>query len=444
MIRFGFAKEDITPNRGIALCGYFEPRPNRGALDPLSIRAAVFECNGKVSGIVNYDLCLFDRKLVTRFQQAIAARGLDFADRLLFGCTHTHTGPYTSPLFDGPTDEAYLQMVVDKTASAVCRAYASLGEAELLTGRTTCANLAFNRRFWMKDGTVLTNPGKLNPDIVKPEGDIDPEIPLLAVRQDGMLRLLVANISNHTDTIGGDLVSADWPGRMEREIQNAVGYDLPVITLLACQGNINHFNVENDVDQTNYGEACRIGKGYAAAIISELYALKPISIEDIEVETLEFEAPCYQVTDKEYNEAKAIYDSIGEVKAQTADDLTSEGIAKGNAYVKRFFAKALMDNRDNPLQGKRMELMLAMRFGKELGIVSIPAEPFIEIQHAIKAASTFRKTMVAALSMGEIGYVGMPESYTRGGGYETRPGRTSPAHDLAPKIIDLANGLLNR
>ena len=61
----------------------------------------------------------------------------------------------------------------------------------------------------MKDGTVLTNPGKLNPDIVRPEGVIDPEIPLMAVKQDGMMRLIVANISNHTDTIGGDLVSAD-------------------------------------------------------------------------------------------------------------------------------------------------------------------------------------------------------------------------------------------
>jgi len=444
MVRFGFAKEDITPKRGVALCGYFEPRPNTGALDPLNIRAAIFECNGTVTGIISYDLCLFDRPMVTRFQQAVTEAGFGFAGNLLFCATHTHTGPYTCPLFDGPLDEDYLKMVVAKTASAVERAYASLADAELLTGKTSCGNLAFNRRFWMKDGSVLTNPGKLNPDIVKPEGGIDPEIPMLAVKQDGMLRLLIANISNHTDTIGGNMVSADWPGRMEREIQNAVGYDLPVIMLLACQGNINHFNVENDFDQTNYAEACRIGKGYAAAIISELYALKPVDVKEIKAEVLEFEAPCYHVTDKEYNEAKAIVDSIGELKARSADDLTSEGIAKGNAYVKRFFAKALMDNRDNPIPGKRMELMISLKFGDEVGIVSIPGEPFLEIQQAIKAASRFKSTMVAALGQGEIGYIGMPESYTRGGGYETRPSRTSPAHDLAPKIIELANGLLNR
>ena len=52
-MRFGFAKEDITPKRGIGLCGYFEPRPNKGAYDTLNIRAALFECGGKVGGIVS-------------------------------------------------------------------------------------------------------------------------------------------------------------------------------------------------------------------------------------------------------------------------------------------------------------------------------------------------------------------------------------------------------
>ena len=42
MIRFGFGKEDITPKRGIGLCGYFEPRYNRGAHDPLTVKAALF------------------------------------------------------------------------------------------------------------------------------------------------------------------------------------------------------------------------------------------------------------------------------------------------------------------------------------------------------------------------------------------------------------------
>ncbi len=444
MFRYGFAKEDITPVLGIPLCGYFEPRPNCGVMDPLSVKAAVFECGGKVTGIVSYDLCLIERSLTERFIQALKDAGMDFAEQILFSATHTHTGPYTAPLFDGPMDEDYLDEVVAKTVYAVKKAYRSLAEAELLTGRTECSTLAFNRRFWMKDGSVLTNPGKRNPDIVKPESVIDPEIPLLAVRQNGMLRLLIANITNHTDTIGFDYVSADWPGRMEKEIQHSLGYDLPVMMLTGCQGNINHFNVENDFNQTSYEEAIRIGKGYAAEILLALYAMKKVNVDEIRVDVTEFEAPVVQVTDAEYEEAKSFVEQAGSLKAESADDMTSEGIAKGNAFVKLFFARRLMECRDNPFTGKRMERMIAIKFGKEAGLLSIPGEPFVEIGLALKEASRFPVTMISALSMGCIGYIGMEECYERGGGYETRPARTAPAHDLAPALIRIGTDLLNR
>ena len=42
MFEFGFAQEDITPVLGVSLAGYFNPRPNRGACDPLRLKAAVF------------------------------------------------------------------------------------------------------------------------------------------------------------------------------------------------------------------------------------------------------------------------------------------------------------------------------------------------------------------------------------------------------------------
>ena len=52
MIQFGYAREDITPARGIGLCGYFEPRPNKGMRDQLNIRAAIFSDGKTVSGII--------------------------------------------------------------------------------------------------------------------------------------------------------------------------------------------------------------------------------------------------------------------------------------------------------------------------------------------------------------------------------------------------------
>ncbi len=444
-MKFGFAREDITPKRGVSLSGYFEPRPNTGYHDALSVKAALFTCGDAVCGIVSYDLLGVPSE-VTRFIKAeMKNAGIDFADNLLYSATHTHTAPYISMEWDDKkANEEYIRTLAVKTIAAVERAYGNLADAEMYIGKTECTTLAYNRRFWMKDGTVLTNPGKLNPNIVKSEGIIDSVIPFFVIRQDGMDRLIVANISNHTDTIGDDLVSADWPGRMERAIQDHYGYDIPVMTIIGCQGNINHFNVENDVDQTNYGEACRIGKGYAAAIISMLYAVKKAEISSVRIDSEEFEARVVQITDEQYNEAKQIVEELKDVVPTSAKDLTSEGIAAGNLYVKKVFAQRIVDCRDNPLKEKRIETMSALKFGDQLCIQSIPAEPFVELGFAIKEKSPFPCTFVAGITQGYIGYTGLPECYARGGGYETRPSNTAPAHDLSLDIIALGIKLVNK
>lgn len=445
MIKFGYAQENITPKRGIPLCGYFEPRPNVGAHDALMVKAAVFECNGVKGGILSYDLCLVPRSVVKFFIEELKNAGIDFADNLLFSATHTHTGPYMGMDFSVDyIDEAYIRNMAAQTVNAVKNALESLYEAEIFAGKAENHSLAFNRRFWMKDGSVLTNPGKLNPEIVGPESVIDPEIPFFIVKQDGMDRLIVANISNHTDTIGDEMVSADWPGRMERAIQDHYGYDIPVMTLIGCQGNINHFNVENDFDQTNYAEACRIGKGYAASIISMLYAVKKVDADTLQIDSEEFEAPYVQISDEDYAAAKKITEELKDVRPSGDKDLTSEGIAAGSLYTKKVFAQRIVDCRENPITEKRIETMKAFKIGKEICIQTIPAEAFVELGLAIKEKSPYKFTMVSGLTMGYIGYTGLPECYERGGGYETRPGRTAPAHDLAPKIIDLGVELVNR
>ncbi len=444
MLKFGFAQEIITPRTGIGLSGYFLPRPNKGFHDHIYVKAALFEENGLVAGILSYDCCFTNRSVWDKFAEGLKKAGVDFADNLIFTNTHSHTGPYLSydESEDG-TDLEYMDEVLAKTIFAVKKAYASLLECEMYMGKTECSTLAFNRRFWMKDGSVLTNPGKLNPDIVKPESIIDPEIPFFVIRRDGMDVFMLAHITNHTDTVGDEYCSGDWCGRMERAIQDHYGYDIPVMTLVGCQGNINHFNVKNNVDQTCYKEACRIGRGYAAEIIANLYALEKVSDTALAYASREFEAPCVQISDAEYAAAKKITEDLKDVQAASADDLTSEGIAAGNLYVKKVFAQRIVDCREKPLAGKRMEYMRTLKFGKTLGIVTIPGEAFVEIGFGIKEKSPFDYTMVTGLAMGYFGYIGMPECYGRGGGYETRPGNTAPAHDLGPKIIDLGIEMLN-
>ena len=105
------------------------------------------------------------------------------------------------------------------------------------------------------------------------------------------------------------------------------------------------------------------------------------------------------------------------------------------------FAEKAIACREKPISKKRFELQVAMTFGKELAIVSLPAEPFVEIGHAIREGSKYPKTMLAALGMGEVGYVGLPGNYGNGG-YETSPGPTLADRTVGETMIKGALELL--
>jgi len=415
----GLSKEIITPVRGIPLCGYFNPRPNIGIMDDLFIRTVIFEDNGVTSGLVVFDVCFLSVALIKKIKAGIKAAGMKFGGNLIFSATHTHTGPYTEDFLGVNADAAYLEFLKNKTVAAVKQAYANLAPAELMSGSVKNNPLAFNRRYWMKNGRVLTNPGKLNPDIVKPEGPVDTEVGIIAVRQDGRISAIIANIVNHTDTISGDFVSADWPGRMEKSLQNSLGYDVPVLTLIGCSGNINHFDVSTKKNQSCYAEACRIGAEYAVIITRMLKTLKKISVKNLVSSSREVTIPFRIISEAEVKKAKAIIVRVG--KAATSDgNMTSEGLATGDGPVARFFAEQLVEFKKKCSGKSRKFSIVSIKFDDKLALTSLPGEIFTEIGLDIKKRSPFKQTWPVTLGMGECGYVPLAECFARGG-YEILP-----------------------
>ena len=441
--KFGYAQEDITPALGLPLCGYFNPRPNKGAYDRLVLKAAVFQTGSEKAAIVSYDLCLLNGNEVRKIEAAVAQALPELAGKVLYCCTHTHTGPYTSMLFDSGCDQDYMEQLRAKTVNALKNASRTMDEAELYAVETECSTLAFNRRYIMKNGKTATNPGKQNPDIDHAEGGIDPKIILMEVRMNGRPALVMANISNHTDTIGGDWVSADWPGAMEKEMQYKLGFDVPVMTIIAPQGNINHFDVKTLGSQTGYEEAQRIGKAYAGVLLSAMYQLKKLDNLDIKVASKEFEAPYLQLSDEEYAEAKKTYEENKDAFMEAGRDFTSEDIVRGVPFVKKYFAEMAIGCRENPITEKRVERQIMIAFNPELAVVSLPAEPFVELGYAIREQSCYPMTVLAALGMGEVGYVGLKQHYGNGG-YETSPSRSLADPTVGETMIATAVELLNK
>lgn len=435
MVRTGFASQIITPAREFPLAGYFNKRPNRGVYDDLYVKVLLVEKDGVKGGFVVYDLCGSSPQFFEKLRAEAQKAGIDFADNLMVSCTHTHTGPEIRRNIDAEK-QAYIDAVIAKTVTALKEADSNLRESSFEAASVNSNPFACVRRFWMKNGKVVTNPGKCNPDIVKPDGDYDRTISAVAVKQEGRIAAILVNLANHGDTIGGDFVSADWFGRMEREIQYQLGEDVPVMTLTDCSGDINHFDVTTMRNQTNYAEALRIGRGYGQIVCELLKKLEKVDDSAMCFKKTIFKMAYRTVTAQQLADARKVLETIPAGSIDGRGDMTSEDLAKGDGVVLRMFAERLLGCEGN--EGKFQECeLLALCLGEDLAFITLPGEPFNGVAQGIRAASPFKRTIIATLAQGKCGYIPMPESFERGG-YETEPFATSPEVDTAPKLIAAA------
>ncbi len=170
-------------------------------------------------GLVACDLIELPREVVDKSKSLVEKRTGIPPEHLIVSATHAHTGPKRQPSYDN--------WLAEKIADAVQMAAADFKPAEVAFGTGEERRLAFHRRYWMKDGTLRTNPGKLNPDVVRPAGGIDPSVSVLLVSQlDGTPLAIVENYAMHLDTIGGTSVSADFPHFLSAILGRVMGPQL--------------------------------------------------------------------------------------------------------------------------------------------------------------------------------------------------------------------------
>ncbi len=429
-VQFGTGRRCINPQVPVSLAGYFNKRMWTGVLDDIEVRALVIQGGETRVAMINFDLVTVSAGLYESILRDI--NGLGFSrENLLVTATHTHTAPEVRAGKPGSNPE-YLPFASRMAAEALQAALAGMREGELFCGETTDHRFLFNRRYWLNDGRVVTNPGKLNREILRPEGEIDPEIPILAIRAEEKFAVVIANIVNHTDTIGGTNVSADWAGFFTKTVQSQMGQGSMAIPLIGCAGNINHFDVRTDMNQTCYTEAERIGKGYAHTVLNALDGLKKVEGDSIKTVFGVAESFSREIDPAELAEAKAVcakYPDIDVEKLEKSADITSEDLANGTPLALKYFANTLVKMAEKTLP---MSFNLTgFQFGENAVIASLPCEPFTEIGLELRKSIFKDKTCLAAShgnGTGNVdcggGYIPNPWNYGRGG-YETTP-RSNP------------------
>ena len=426
-IKFGLGRACTNPEVPIGLAGYFNKRMWETILDDLEVRAVVLKSGGEYAAIIQFDLLCITLKLYKAIEKEVKkAKFKNLSMKNILVCaTHTHTAPNIN---GDPNSDEYIKFAAAKAVEALEDAAEELQPGELLEGMAQDHRFLFNRRYWMKNGSVVTNPGKLNPDILRPEGEIDPEIPMLAIRTDAGLSLLITSIVNHTDTIGGCGVSADWPGFMRRSLEAQMAPGAMVLPLIGASGNINHFDVSTNMNQTTYAEPERIGLGYAESIRKVWDKLTPVDGKGLTYHSRKVKAKLRVIDPAEIAEAEAVMAKYPDIDVDNPDsvkDLTSEDLAKGAPFALKYFANALLKLAQRT--DKPEFLLSCIKFGNSAVIASLPSEPFVEIGLALRKG-IFRGRNCLVTSHGNYnggkgfggGYI--PNSWNYGrGGYEDTP-----------------------
>ena len=438
-LRLSLAQADITPDRPVSLLGYFTDRRSQGILDRLSCRLAALSSGSQRLLFVQVDTCLFGAEDARSLAHAASrASGVPVESVVVFA-SHTHTAPGLADLYEVRRDAAYLELLETRIARAAQEL--GSGEAvELRICRGSAPGLASNRRWWLADGTVATNPPRMHPSLVRPEGPVDDEVNTVALlAADARVRCLFVSISNHVDTIGGNLLSADWPGIMEEELRRALGKGQAstpeplVIPLIGAAGNINHFDFTRPAEPSSRGEARRIGTAYASAVLASLGTGVAARGEPLAAAGTVLRIPGIEITEQEKERARAILEQPPAASTGTDSDLTAEDIFVGDPAVQRLFARALLE-----LAARRpaaYDVPLQMLRVGGIGFFAMPGEPFVEIGLALKRLPGYELVVPVGLAGGYFGYIPREENFGRGG-YETRPGPSLLCRDAARQIIE--------
>lgn len=435
----GTADVDITPPPGISLAGYYHERGATGVLDPLRCKALVLESGTERVALVAVDLIWVPRPVTDAARAEIEkTTGIKGSHVMICG-THAHTGPelahqglrHATQGEPQTQVQAYTARLPGWIAEAVRRANQARQPVQAGAVKSRCEDLTFNRRYFMRDGTVAWNPGKLNPNVMLPAGPTDPEVGVLLFEAPGArgpvqsLATLI-HFAMHTDTTGGSQFSADWPGALSRVLAGYHGTNHLTLVLNGACGNLNHLDVNWRWPQTSPAEQHRIGTILGATVFQSYKRLQPLIGGPLQAASEWVDLPAATVTPEEVEEAKKFL-------AQAGDD-------RGANFMKKVRAYRALDLAAQNGRPYRVEMQI-ITLGREVAWVSLPGEVFVELGLAMKKRSPFPFTFPVFLANECVGYIPDRRSYAEGA-YEPESARVAPG--AGEKLVETAAHLLAR
>lgn len=446
-LKIGFGRVNVNPPLGIKIEGYYKTRLAAGILDDLEINAMAVADGRTRSVVLAVDHCGITQTVVAALKASIAKKtGID-EDSIYITSTHTHTGPYLELEAEGVLEREYYTFFSRRIADAAQFALDDLKPAKMGWGIGKAPNIAFVRRFRMKDGSVKTNPGVDNPEIVSPIGDVDERVSVLRFDREGAETVVLVNFANHPDVVGGNSISADWCGLLRNNVEKILS-NTKCIFVNGMQGDVNHVNVHPtggflngmfmDFDDVarGYEHAEYIARVVTGGVLQAYDKVKYVDMDAVSFIKREIRVPANLPKPEDMPRAKKINNLHN---AGRDNEIPFKGMMLTTVVAEA----ARMVRLENGPESFIMNLS-GIRLGN-VALIGLPGEPFTGIGRALKATDGWELVIPTCLTNGSEGYFPMQDAYDEGG-YEARSSsfKAGVAEYLIEECKELLKDLKNK
>ena len=447
-LQIGYAEENINPELGIAIEGYYVPRFAKGILSDLKVISLAIKSKDVIALLLSLDICEMDKNALKEIKKAISTKTGIKEENVIISVTHTHTGPCirTNGYFkyDNKPVEGYLEFIVKQSVTAAEKSLQDLKPAKMgyAVGKAP-DRIAYIRRYKMKDGSTMTCPPINDPNIDYPLGTLDQRVNMLRFDRENAESIVILNYGIHADTVNGELISSDWIGWTQETLAKSLDR-VKCICIMGAQGDVGSTNVhptKSDMNDTEIsfdnemkspGMARFVGRALAGTVLQVYDKVEYVDVNSIKIVNEKFNVDL-NIPDKK---DLPLAHKYAELHEHGRDDEIPYKAMELTTVVAE--AMRMVELENSP---KETEIsMIGLRIGN-IALVGIPGEPFTEIGERIKAIGGYDLIMPCALTNGYEGYFPSKEAYMEGG-YEARTSIYKPT--VYDAILNTADTILKR